>query len=195
MRNRLILLVGYTLFVGLMFSSCARQWVMNTSSMEPAIKAGERVFVHPVEQYTYGDVIAIEIWRENDIISNGTEDVDRQYRIYRLMGMPGDTIEVKDNFCIINGQLPQIRFIRDSTDSEGWQIKVQEEELPTGVINILHISTDNTYPELDNMEPIIVPKSHYFVLGDYRTSSADSRIIGCVPFDKVKGKVIPQGQH
>ncbi|MDR2894137.1 MAG: signal peptidase I, partial [Alistipes sp.] len=40
-----------------------------------------------------------------------------------------------------------------------------------------------------NMKPIVVPENHYFVLGDYRTASADSRIIGCVPFDKVKGKV------
>jgi signal peptidase I len=171
--------------------------------MEPGIRAGDKVFVIKEEQYTYGDVIAFEIWRKENIISYNLPAGKKEYRTYRVVGLPGDTVEIKDHFCIINGQPPQTRFIKDTIDGVGYPVSVQEEVSATGLRTMLYIekpesilnkkksiSDNREFIMLDNLEPVTVPENHYFVLGDNRTASVDSRIIGAVPFEMIKGKVV-----
>lgn len=79
---------------------------------------------------------------------------DRNKIIKRIIGMPGETIEYKDNKLYINEK---------------------EIEDPYG--------TGTTY----DFDKIIIPKDMYYVLGDNRTDSVDSRILGTIPKDKILG--------
>lgn len=86
-----------------------------------------------------------------DIVVVNTKD---EYIIKRVIGLPGETIEYKDNILYINGK------------------KLEE--------NFSHKETNDF--------KAIVPKNKYFVLGDNRTNSTDSRIIGPVSKEEIKGK-------
>ncbi len=82
--------------------------------------------------------------------------------IKRVIGLPGDTISYKDNKLYVNGE---------------------EVEEPFN-----HEITHNF--DLSELDYEVIPEGYYFVLGDNRTNSKDSRIIGLVSKDMIRGKII-----
>ena len=82
--------------------------------------------------------------------------------IKRIIGLPGESIEYVDNTLYINGEIvDDVALIR------------------TG---------DFTLHELYGIDKI--PEGYYFVMGDNRTGSSDSRMFGCIPYEKIEGKVV-----
>jgi signal peptidase I len=113
--------------------------------------------------------------------------------IKRIIGLPGDTIQMREGRLYINGQLvPRDNPSEfDYPDTGGQVVKTTQyiETLPNGVKHrILEISDNGP---LDDTPVYTVPPGHYFCMGDNRDNSADSRIlsgVGYVPLENFVGR-------
>jgi signal peptidase I len=113
--------------------------------------------------------------------------------IKRVIGLPGDRIQVQEGRLYINGEMVQREEIGrgTDTDSDGTTVPVviYRETLPNGVTHVIQEVSDNQF--LDNTAEYLVPAGHYFMMGDNRDRSQDSRVlnmVGYVPLDALIGK-------
>ena len=125
------------------------------TSMTPSLVNEERIFIN---KFVYRFGIS-DIDRGDTIVFWAPEDPTRSY-IKRVIGVPGDVIEIDDGTVILNGKrLNEPYLIDDNRDRMSMPRRVVEPE-------------------------------HYFVLGDHRNSSNDSRSWGTVPRDAIYGKAV-----
>ena len=117
---------------------------------------------------------------------------DEDY-IKRLIGLPGDTIQVKEGRLYINGTMVERKAIGTGTDTDSSMsttpVTLYEETLPNGVKHTIQEISDGE--ALDNTDVYTVPAGHYFMMGDNRDRSADSRVlsqVGYVSADQLIGK-------
>jgi signal peptidase I len=97
--------------------------------------------------------------------------------VKRVIGTPGDVIELVDNELIINGT----SVIYEQTSAEKSQYTEQLPELS-------HAIRIEGYSDLTTFEPIKVPEGSLLVMGDNRNNSADSRVYGFIPREEVIGR-------
>ena len=132
-----------------------------------------------------GDVAVFKLPRDN------TTDY-----IKRVIGLPGDEINVRKGVVFINGkEVPRVRAGSFDTFERGQpltNVPVYEETLPNGVkYKVLDITPNGDW---DNAGPYIVPAGHYFMMGDNRDNSTDSRVppsqggVGYVPLENFIGR-------
>jgi signal peptidase I len=133
-----------------------------------------------------GDVVVFRLPRE-----------DSTDYIKRVIGLPGDTIQVVSGQVFINGKAVERERIADWYDEDhGATVKRWKETLPNGVVyEALDLSERG---QLDNWPqngtPYKVPEGNYFMMGDNRDNSTDSRVppelggVGPVPFQNIVGK-------
>lgn len=121
--------------------------------------------------------------------------------IKRLVGLPGDRIQVKEGILHINGQAATYEKIgdymyddpraRENPRIKPHNIAVEyKETLPTGESHMILKSEPFGQGQLDNTPEYIVPEGHYFFMGDNRDNSLDSRVpevLGFVPLDHLIG--------
>ncbi len=111
--------------------------------------------------------------------------------IKRLIGLPGDTIRMQDGRLIINGQLVEREKFddyayRDTSGSVRRPVRYKE-MLPGGITHYILEEGDNRL--LDNTPEFLVPAGHYFMMGDNRDNSVDSRAdVGFVPLENLVGR-------
>ncbi len=113
--------------------------------------------------------------------------------IKRIVGVGGDRIQMKQGLLYLNGEALKREEIGKAMDKDsmGRTIEVTQyrETLPSGISYIIQEISDNQY--LDNTAEYIVPAGHYFMMGDNRDRSGDSRIlssVGFVPSGNLIGK-------
>jgi signal peptidase I len=177
---------------------------MPSSSMMPTLLEGDYIFV---SKYAYGythyslpfsprlfsgRLLASEPQRGDVVVFRLPKDVSIDY-VKRIVGLPGDRIQMIDGVLQINGQPIKHERIDDFVTEENGavkHIKRYREALPNGVSYTVLALTDKGF--LDNTPVYTVPPDRYFVLGDNLDNSTDSRVmsmVGYVPFENLIGRV------
>lgn len=120
-------------------------------------------------------------------------NISNEDYIKRVIGLPGDRIQMKQGRLWINGTMVERELVGEAVDrdsrSQDVPVKVYRETLPSGVTHTIQEISDDQF--LDNTAEYVVPEGHYFMMGDNRDRSQDSRVlsaVGYVPADALIGK-------
>lgn len=175
-----------------------------SSSMKPTLLVGDYLFVNkPAYGYSrfsfpFGVApISGRVWgkepKRGDVVVFALPTQTMTNFIKRVIGLPGDKIQVKQGRLYINDQMVQREYVgpRDDIDDIGKKEKLIQyiETLPEGVIHSIYERGDDQ--NLDDTPEYIVPEDHYFMMGDNRDNSQDSRVqdkVGFVPFENIVGR-------
>jgi signal peptidase I len=189
-----------------------------SGSMEATLLVGDYLFV---SKFSYGfshyslplspKLFAGRIWtfwqpQRGDVVVFRLPKDDSTDYIKRVIGLPGDRIQMIEGVLHINGE-PVKRervddFIETEEGSRATRIKRWRETLPNGVSYYTLDLVDNGF--YDNTIVYEVPPGHYFMMGDNRDNSTDSRVlsqVGYVPFENIIGRAqiiffsIRKGEH
>lgn len=183
------------LIVFLLRSFIAEPFQIPSSSMLPSLEIGDFILVN---KFSYGvrlpivhkKVLANDEPKRGDVMVFRFPQDNRTNFIKRVVGLPGDTIEYRFKRLYINGELIDIQQAGDysSLNSKGKRVEVKrfEENLPHQKHDILLDPTPGIGGHIDRKW--VVPIGHYFVLGDNRDHSHDSRYWDFVPDENVVGK-------
>lgn len=163
-----------------------------SGSMEGTLLVGDFLFVNKL---VYGAEVpfikkhlpAVRDPRTGDVVVfKWPEDPVKNF-VKRIVALPGDTIEMKSGALIRNGLEQQEEYALHSPeryDPAGEDFRWQRDFVAPLV------DVRRYYPSRNNWGPLVVPDRHYFVLGDNRDNSLDSRYWGFVPDSLVKGSPI-----
>jgi signal peptidase I len=150
-----------------------------TGSMEENLLIGDHLLVNkfvfgPTASSIERAVLPVaQIRRGEVIVFKYPEEPDRDF-IKRVIGLPGEKVELKEKKVYINDQPldePYVHFLQ-----------------PPGQNSEFHEVT--SFDVRERYGPVTVPPNHYFVMGDNRDNSHDSRFWGTVPYDLIKGKAM-----
>ena len=170
--------------------------IVQQTSMTPTLKENERLWLSRWGRTTKqmperGDIITFEAPSTSRVLEqdidynnpvakyeNEPEGLLKRFSYYvlesskrsyikRVIALPGEHVEIKDGAVYINGE------------------KLDEPYLQDGVVTDMKTGKEDTY-----FTNFTVPENTVFALGDNRTGSTDSRSFGCIPLEKIEGKVL-----
>ncbi len=155
---------GKSIVFAIIVAFICRQFIFTPStvqgeSMQPTLEDENRVILTKTSEIQHFDMIVFN-----------APDSDERY-IKRVIGLPGDFIEVKDDVLYINGKAYEEPYLDENKD-----------------VNLLDkLTYDFTLEEVTGEST--VPENSLFVMGDNRLNSKDSRIFGCISRDSIIGEV------
>jgi signal peptidase I len=187
---------GTLLFLALMlmFRSSYADWlVVPTGSMNPTIVEGDYVFT---DKHAYGWRIPFTTTRitagadpQRGEIAIFHSPLDEVRLIKRVIGVPGDTVEMRDSALIINGKAVNYSAYNLPTELLQHAQQMQPQLFTEQLGGLAHaVMLLPNQPSLRNFGPVTVPTDQYLMLGDNRDNSADSRYIGLVARDRFVGR-------
>ena len=180
------------LFVLVVRSFVFEPFRIPSGSMMPTLLEGDFIFV---KKYSYGLRLPVtetkivetgEPERGDVVVFRLPSDPSVNY-IKRIIGLPGDTVVYERHRLTINGE--QVDLQRSDEDYRG--APVYAEDLDGRMHDILVMSPE--YSTRDNTYR--VPDGHYFVMGDNRDRSKDSRFIGAIPEEFLVGEAVRIWMH
>ena len=146
-----ILVVSFALVFGFVRPFVMEAFWIPSESMVPTLKVGDRVlvnkFVYRFTEPARGDIVVFE----------SVEDEDQDL-IKRVVGLPGDTIAVRDGTLFVSGEPQREPYVNEKL------------------------------PDVSYSPKTTVPKGHVFVMGDNRATSQDSRRFGPLPKENIEGE-------
>jgi signal peptidase I len=149
-----------------------------TGSMENNLLIGDHLLVNkfvlaPTESAFERALLPIGVVHRDDVIVfKYPEEPDRDF-IKRVIGLPGETVELRNKKVYINGKPldePYVHFLE-----------------PPGHTDLAEVTS---FDVRERYGPVTVPPNQYFVMGDNRDNSQDSRYWGFLPRDYIKGKAL-----
>ena len=162
-----------------------------TGSMKPTIEEGDRVVVNKLAYDLKIPFTTIEVakWsdpKRGDIVVLFSP-VDGTRLVKRVIAIPGDRIEMRENQLFVNGQAASWKSIGEAEDPEQGPSQVYEETLD-GVTHKVMFTP--SIPAKRWIESMVVPEGRYYVMGDNRDNSNDSRFIGLIERRRIVGKAL-----
>jgi len=177
------------------FRSAVADWNdVPSPSMNPAILAGDRIFVNKL---AYGLRVPLMPWyvatwdgpqRGDTVVFFGPDSGVRMVK--RVVGVPGDRVALRGNRLYVNDSPAAYRPVRPGeaevlADGAFVASQVVMEQLGGREHPIL-LEAGLGAPS--SFGPMTVPEGHYFMMGDNRNNSRDSRVFGCVPREAIVGR-------
>jgi signal peptidase I len=182
----------------------AEAYRIPSGSMEPTLLVGDWLFVNklrfgPHIPYTHTNLPGYAEPQRNDVAVFESPPQPPEIRIApdeitptlvkRIIGIAGDTVHMRDGLLYVNG-VPRPRTdssafpAGDMANAEmsifDWQHQFQAHDSRFGAAP--------THPTLHNWGPLVVPVGHFFMMGDNRDDSVDSRYYGMVPRENLRGR-------
>ena len=171
---RLFWVILFVSFSYHLFSYAVPYLVIDGKSMLPTLQDGSMVFA------TKNKIFNKKIER-GDIVTFSVDDSEDHY-IKRVIGIPGDTIQIEKGILILNQKYIERNinnemneFVEDLSNDVSYKILDQEDSY-----------------EYDNTKRYLVPEGHYFVLGDNRDNSRDSRDVGFIAYKDIEEIMLPE---
>ncbi len=155
-----------------------------TGSMEPNLLIGDHLLVN---KFVFGSYLSRvestllpmrDIARREVIVFKYPEEPERDF-IKRVIGLPGDQIEVRHKRVYVNGKVIDEPYAHYIEEPPPVSPETEHADRPL-------LSGDRR----DSYGPVTVPPKHYFVMGDNRDNSQDSRYWGFLPREYVKGRAL-----
>ena len=190
---------GFVLFVAVMlvFRSAIADWnQVPSGSMEPTILTGDRIVVDKLAYslrvpFTLARIAQWSAPERGDIITF-LNPVDGRQFIKRVVGVPGDTVELRRNKLIINGIGATYETLTEEEyadlripSSNAYQVLRETILGQSRMIRVLRYPID---PTSSSFRRFKVPDDNYLVLGDNRDNSGDFRRIGPVSWERILGR-------
>ncbi|MBK7845129.1 MAG: signal peptidase I [Bdellovibrionales bacterium] len=199
MREKLIqfwesnkVFVGFLVFVVLFRVSIADQYHVPSGSMEPTIAIGDRIFVNKLTYQVKVPFTNLVLFKLGEPLRGDIvvfeKPGDHTVMVKRLIGLPGDFLEIEEGFIRVNGEtffLPGEDPPEQLKNAHKNGLGIKYHELMSG-----HEHTVQRLPYREQYDAIKfrVPDDHFFFMGDNRDNSNDSRAWGTVPRDLLKGR-------
>lgn len=160
-----------------------------SGSLEPTLLVGDFVAVN---KFAYG--FRLPVWEKKVVsIANPKTGEIAVFRwppspsydyIKRVIGVPGDKISYHNKILSINGITAKQTFVEYTMDESSGRAVTKYKEDLNGVVHDVFIRSDVPAVDFD----VVVPEGNYFMMGDNRDDSADSRFWGFVPDNYLRGK-------
>lgn len=163
-----------------------------SGSLKPTLLVGDFVLVNKFEYGIRLPVIHKKIFsisepKRGDIVVFREPPLEKRDLIKRVIGIPGDHVIYKNKTLYINGKETSQEFIRYTTDqddsSHSWEVMQKQENL-LGISHGIYQIPQQGKDDFD----VTVPEGKYFMMGDNRDDSADSRYWGFLPEQNIIGK-------
>ncbi len=162
-----------------------------TGSMKPTIEEGDRVVVNKLAYDLKVPFTLIEITKWSDPNRGDIvvlfSPADGVRLVKRVIGLPGDKIELRDNQLFVNGKPAALKPAGQREDEEQGTSMILEETLNGKTHEVLFTPQ---IPAMRSYGPMVVPAGRYFVMGDNRDNSNDSRYIGVIERRRIVGKAM-----
>ena len=182
-ENRSLLLFLLLMFV---FRSVVADWnTVPTGSMKPTILEGDRILVDRMAYdlripFTHVSLLRTGEPRRGDIVVFDSAASDKRL-VKRVIGLPGDVVELRDNRLIVNGEVARYRPVSTTAEFIDLVESLGGLRHPVRLQRAASLS-------FASFGPLRIPEDAYLVLGDNRDRSADSRVIGLVPRRELLGR-------
>lgn len=162
-----------------------------SGSLKPTLLIGDFILVN---KFQYGirlpvfhtKIISISEPKRGDIVVFREVPTESRDLIKRVIGIPGDHISYKNKVLTVNGVKAEQQFAKYDTDHEdgdSWDV-VQKQENLLGIKHDIYLIPSKQDDDFD----VFVPPGNYFMMGDNRDDSGDSRYWGFLPEKNIIGK-------
>jgi signal peptidase I len=162
--NRLLVYAAYAVLVTLLSWPLSAWWMENSPFRTFKIPSGAMADTLLIGDYIIADMRSSKLFpvQRGEVVVFRQPEEPAVFNVKRVVGLPGETIELRQGLLYVDGQRFEEPYIEDS------------------------------YKDRDpkkNFGPIVVSDQHFFMLGDHRNQSADSRFIGQIPSALLEGRV------
>lgn len=186
--------VVYFIFFMVLFRSAVADWyLVPTGSMKPTILEGDYVLTNRLAyqlKLPFTDTV-LASWdapRRGDIVVFDSP-ADGTRLVKRVVGLPGDRVAMLHNRIFINGEEVSYQGMNQQQAREVWPqhppLLLQER---LGQVDHTVAVHDDRYSPYQSFPERVIPEGHYFMMGDNRDNSGDSRIFGTVDSHLIAGK-------
>jgi signal peptidase I len=184
------LAVAFVLFIVLR-SFVVQTFVITSGSMEETLLVGDMLVVNRAAigstiPFTGLRLPGYSEPRRGDVIVFDPHHEEDMKLVKRLIGLPGDTLRMADRVLYVNGvaqEEPYVKHSNQSDETHPW-MSWQWDALAPGVDSASYA------PTRDNWGPIVIPEDRYFMLGDNRETSLDSRYWGLLERWRLEGRAV-----